>query len=602
MLVIALAAIVIGGIVLRVVGLGYGLPAIYNPDEVAIMNRALGFARGDLNPHNFLYPTFYFYALFAWECAWFLLGRVIGVFASLADFERGFFVDPSLIYLAGRALSVACGAATLLATWRLGTRLFGRDAGLAAAALLAVAPLAVRDAHYVKHDVPVTLLVVLVHGVLARLVVPDAAPHAVAGREHGNNARLARSTRRGWLLAGALAGLAMATHYYAVFLVVPLTLAALMPSVPSAALQPYDVGARGSAQATNRRPGLRALALAALACLVTFAAASPFVLLEPATTWRDVVANRQIVVDRVTQATGALGSLGFYVRLLTREAAGAVTFCLAVPGIVVVMASGRRRAVVLLSFPVAFLLFIANTFPASRYLNPIVPFVAVTAGASVAWLAGRGRIGRLAAIGVCALAVVEATSASLHTDLFFRRVDTRTQAQAWIEREIPPGASILVQPYSVPLRPSREALTEALTANLGSIDKATVRFQRQLALAPYPSPAYRTIFLGSGGLDADKIYIAPGAIDRARSLAPLRALAVTYVVLKRYNVADPAMSSLDLALRQEGRLLATFSPYRAGVDPVRQAATAPFLHNTDARIDAALERPGPTVEIWTTAR
>ena len=52
---------------LRLYGLRYGLPAVYNPDEVAIMSRALAFAKGDLNPHNFLYPSFYFYALFAWE-------------------------------------------------------------------------------------------------------------------------------------------------------------------------------------------------------------------------------------------------------------------------------------------------------------------------------------------------------------------------------------------------------------------------------------------------------------------------------------------------------------------------------------------------------
>jgi hypothetical protein len=25
---------------------------------------------------------------------------------------------------------------------------------------------------------------------------------------------------------------------------------------------------------------------------------------------------------------------------------------------------------------------------------------------------------------------------------------------------------------------------------------------------------------------------------------------------------------------------------------------APFLHNTDARLDSALERPGPVIEIW----
>ena len=92
-----LAGLVALGAALRLWGLGYGLPAVYNPDEVAIMNRALGFAQGDLNPHNFLYPTFYFYVLFVWEGLWFLVGRASGLFASRAAFERSFFVDPTTI-------------------------------------------------------------------------------------------------------------------------------------------------------------------------------------------------------------------------------------------------------------------------------------------------------------------------------------------------------------------------------------------------------------------------------------------------------------------------------------------------------------------------
>ena len=52
------------------------------------MNRALAFGTGDLNPHNFLYPTLYFYVLFAWEGLFVLAGRAAGVFESLAAFER----------------------------------------------------------------------------------------------------------------------------------------------------------------------------------------------------------------------------------------------------------------------------------------------------------------------------------------------------------------------------------------------------------------------------------------------------------------------------------------------------------------------------------
>src|SRR5262245_56650051 len=91
---ILLAAILIAGLALRLIGLGYGLPHVYNPDEIAIMNRALALPNNHFNPQNFLYPTFYFYALLAWEGAFFAVARVVGIFGSFAAFERSYFVDP----------------------------------------------------------------------------------------------------------------------------------------------------------------------------------------------------------------------------------------------------------------------------------------------------------------------------------------------------------------------------------------------------------------------------------------------------------------------------------------------------------------------------
>jgi hypothetical protein len=71
------------------------------------------------------------------------------------------------------------------------------------------------------------------------------------------------------------------------------------------------------------------------------------------------------------------------------------------------------------------------------------------------------------------------------------------------------------------------------------------------------------------------------------------------VVLKRYNVPDPSMAGLGRALEREGRLVASFSPYAAGVEPAVRMTAAPFLHNTEARIRPELERPGPIIDIWT---
>ena len=173
--------LVVGGacvlaLALRVTGLQFGLPDVYNPDEVAIMARALAFAKGSLNPHNFLYPTFYFYVLFAWVGAWLAVLLATGRVASMAALQKLYFTDPTTIYTAGRALGVATGTASVAAIYRLGLRLAGSRAGMAAALFLAVSPLPVRDSHYVKHDVPATLAVVLAYLAMSRIWPGDGEP------------------------------------------------------------------------------------------------------------------------------------------------------------------------------------------------------------------------------------------------------------------------------------------------------------------------------------------------------------------------------------------------------------------------------------------
>lgn len=559
--------LVLGGVCalafwLRARALGFGLPAIYNMDEVAIMNRAMAFGAGDLNPRNFLYPTFYFYALFAWEGLTFVAGLAMGWWDSLAAFQREFFVDPSRLYWSGRLLSVLCGVATVAAVGVWTTRLSGHLAGLIAATVMAVTPIAVMDAHYVKHDVPVTLLIVLVHVSLARMIATGGA-----------------AARRDVWSAGALAGLAMSTHYYALFVALPV--AAILLTQP------------GVAWNDRLRDGLRA----GLAATVIFLAASPFLLPELGTAWTDITQNREIVMDRAIAQAGWFPSLVAYVGLL--DTFKVPLLLLLMYFAVLLQRRGQRRPLLLALFPLTFLLFISNTVPATRYLNPLLPFVAVATGAALFRIVSSMRGWTWFRWGVIALTpLVFGITTSVAIGNFFSQTDTRTLARRWIEAEVPAGSTVLIQPYSVPLRQSREGLIEALRATLGTEDRATTKFQQQLALSPYPSPAYRTIYLGDGGLDKDKIYVSPGTFAGQETLEPLRALGVQYVVLKRYNAPDASLASFDRALAAGGRLVAMFSPYRSDADAGRRAAVAPFLHNTDARLDPALERPGPVIEIW----
>ena len=105
----SVAGIVLVALVLRIVGLRYGLPAVYNPDEIAIMARALSFAKGTLNPHNFLYPTFYFYVLFGWVGVYLGAVWLTGGVSSLAALQELYFTNPTGISTAGRVLTAVCG-------------------------------------------------------------------------------------------------------------------------------------------------------------------------------------------------------------------------------------------------------------------------------------------------------------------------------------------------------------------------------------------------------------------------------------------------------------------------------------------------------------
>ena len=551
---------------LRLLALAYGLPATYNPDETPIMNRALAFAKGDLNPHNFLYPSLYFYALFAWEVLFFAVGRAVGWFASLDAFQREFFTDPSRLFLAGRALTALFGIATVPAVYWVGRRLYDQTTGLAAAAFTAVAPVAVRDAHYVKLDVPVALFVVLTHVVLARIVTDSVA----AGR------------RRSWLLAGLFAGLTISTHYYAAFIVIPVAVAAFV-----------DGSKTGDWMRASRM-----LTLAAAATVAGFVIGTPFFFAEPHIALRDIVAVREIDIDRAVVGSGAFPTVARYAEILFRDTVGWPVCLLAAIGFVWAIVADWRRGLLLVSFTAAFLAFVSNTVPMSRYLNVVIPLICLAGAFSVTRIARAfGQSATIAATVMTVLALVPGFIGSLETDLFFRQADTRTIARQYVETQIPDGTSILVQPYSAPLRQSHEALLEGLRANLGSEQRASIKFQLMLAARP-TGPSYRLIYLGDGGEDADKIYVSPSEFGRGTGLAPLRALGVRMVILKRNNIPNPALKDLEAALAREGRRVAEFSPYRASATEVERVEVAPFLHNTAARIHPALERPGPGLDIW----
>ena len=550
-----LAAVFVAGLGLRIVGLSGGLPDVYNPDEVSILSRALGLGSGDLNPHNFLYPSLFFYVLAA--VTGLLAGAqwALGQVASIGAFEARFWEDPTSVYLAARLLVAMAGALTVPATYAVAQRVGGIQVARVSAALMAVAYVPVRDAHVIKHDVPATLLILL--AVLASWKVWQS------GRVLD------------YLLAGVSAGVAVSFHYYGVYAVLPIVAAHGLRSgiAPRAWLAPR-------------------VWLSAAAMLLAFSACSPYVLLDYQTAMRDIQANRLIIVDRAQRAFGPFGSAMTQISYLLSQAT------LWIPAAVAGAVALWRASVPLLawtaSFPLVFFLFISNTWPFGRTANPLYPFLAILGACGIVAVSHRAGRRATAVLALLVLAAVtQPLALSARAVYLLRQSDTRTLAREWIHAHVPGGASVAVEPYSVQLRPTRERLAEAL-ANAGlQPGQAGRRSKALLARTPYPSPSYRLVYIGEGGMDEDKIYLPPEWFTRSSPDARARTACVEWVILK--SAAPSGPNPLAPFVAQSGTLVHRVTPFREPGLPAEG-----WLPDTDVTPSFRVTRPGPVIEIWQT--
>lgn len=547
-----LAILVVAGS-LRLYGLGHGLPFVYNPDEANIMARALSVARS-LDPEYYLYPSFFFYLLFAAMGGLFVAGRLLGRYESLGAFETRFFEDPTDFYLAGRLVVVAFALATLVLLERLVAKHFGKIAGRGAAFFAAVAYFHVRDSHYLKHDVPAAFLVGLSLWAIDRAMESKSVKSYVA--------------------AGAALGVAFATHYYLIF------------------LAPAFVLCHVAHQGLR---GLSRVVLTGAASAATFFVLSPFVLLRLPLALEHMKANQQVVVDRSLDSGASLfPSLGLYVDFLAEQGLGYLLFALTVMGFLLLLRRGARLLSFWAGFPLLFLAFISYTFFAGRYLNPVLPFFAAASGLALSEIARR--FGKKAALVVALAASVQPVVLSLRVDRLFAGDDTRTLARTWALENLPAGRAVALQSYSVPLPQSAESFRESLEAN-GALDELDRRgkYAHLLAVAerePQVTKSFDLFFLGNGD-ELNRIYV--GYDELVTGLAPLRERGVGEIVLRHPpSPPPPEVSALFRRVESEGRLLTRVSPY-AG-EP--SEAPPPYLDNEDWPPSPALTRKGPLVEIW----
>ena len=406
---LALAAILVGGVALRVMTLHHGLPWTYHADEAFhFVTRAIHmFDDGDLDPGYFENPTAYTYLVYAalrvTEGSGFLWRDVHGI-------APAFAANPTSAFETGRILAVTLCMLGVVGTFSVGRRRPTAGVGVAAAAVLAFAFLPVAYSRFALTDSGVLLPVV-------------AAMYGTV--------RVYEDGRLRWfLLTGIAIGLAVAFKYTAGLAGVPLLVAAGL-------------------RAREDRRAAAGFGLAVVAGAAVFFVTNPYFFfdLRAAATQ---LGEQSVAASGRKLGQGDRSGPSYYLESLT-WGLGWGSALAAVVGVVWEWRRNRMRALLLALFPVilfAYLCTQGRFF--ARWMMPTYPILALLAGIALAGIAARvpGRAWLRAGVLALLLGAVLAQpiAADLRTGHLLNREDTRVLARQFLFTHLPRKARIVVEP------------------------------------------------------------------------------------------------------------------------------------------------------------
>jgi hypothetical protein len=507
-----LAGILLVALALRLWHIRHGLPFAYNADEAEhFVPKAVGMFDGGLDPGYYENPsgiTYLLYVLFSIR------------FSADGHFARSFAADPEPAFVLARVTVALIGTLVVGLTYWAGARFYERRVGLVAAALMAVAFLPVFYSKHALNDV-VGLAPIAV-ALIACLLIYE------------------RGTWADWALAGGAIGVATATKY---------TAAAMLIGVAVAA------GLRIEADRSELRRALIGLALAGAVWLAVFALLNPYAILNAAEA-RDQITGQSSQAD--TAKLGQDDTLGwlYYIGTLT-WGFGWLPLLAAVAGAVLAIRRDWRIALLLVAFPVCFYLYMgAQGRFFGRWLLPMYPALCVLAGYAVVRIGAR-RTAVLA--GLTALLCAQGVLASVHVDRVLGREDTRAQALAWVDANVPAGAPVVLEPF-VPA-----SYRDALDRPVWPVERPFQAYEKRLRVRRIDR--YR---------ERGYCWVIVGSTQKQRGLKAGLTSSRNY-----YRALDAASERT-----------VTFSPYARGADPVEFSYDSSFNYRP-----RAFERPGPVVEI-----
>ncbi len=418
-----LLLLTLGALLLRLWGIGFGLPQAYHIDEHFYYPYAWDMGQGQLTlPDQAHGPSLYLGLLFIGQK---IMQTIFFPQLSNADFGVLRDTDPWPYLLSARIISALAGALTIPIVYLLAKRFRDHSLGLVAAALMTVLFFHVRDSHFGVPDTLTTLFA--------------AATGWLSLRAYQTG------QMRDVVWAGLAAGLAAGAKYTTVIVFITVLVAALLIK-------------------TNWRRRIALFSAAILGGGLGFLIGYPNLLLNPPIFIKDI----SFLFARVGEGFEGWrivpdNSAMYYLETL-RWGIGDIAIILCGIGIIAAVVRRRADGVILIAFPITYFVVMSlSQGHFGRYMLPMLPYLVVLI-ADTAWnviptlwrrMAGQStRAFKIAQpIGwVLILAVLFPNLAnSLRADWIMAQVDTRTLAKRWIEENIPAGSRIAVEwPYHTP--------------------------------------------------------------------------------------------------------------------------------------------------------
>lgn len=154
-----LFCILVLALILRGWGIAFGLPLFHHMDEPKYIYTTLYAGTNLLKPDTFFHSTLIPYMLVVPYAAYFVLGKMIGVFNTPFELYVKYLSDPSPFLLLGRLMTLIISVWSVHVVFKIGRILGSVKVGLLAALLFATTFLVAKESHYIRDDILATFCI-----------------------------------------------------------------------------------------------------------------------------------------------------------------------------------------------------------------------------------------------------------------------------------------------------------------------------------------------------------------------------------------------------------------------------------------------------------